>query len=68
MLTVARRNYTWKQGSQVELISSAKMYCQNKQQIKANDIFCSVKLCSTDTELDVATLHISTSVIVELIF
>ena len=42
------------------------MYWQNKQQIKASDIFCSVKLCSTDTELDVVTFHIATSVTVEL--
>lgn len=39
MLTVGGRNYTLEQGCQIELISGAKRYCQNKQQIKVNDIF-----------------------------
>ena len=42
------------------------MYCQSKQQIKAKDIFCSVKLCGTDTALDVVTFHIASTVTVEL--
>lgn len=65
MLTVAGRNYTWKQGCQVELISSAKMHCQNTK-LKPMIFFCSVKLCNTDTELEVVTLNISTLITVEL--
>lgn len=46
-------------GCQVGWISG-KRYCQNKQQITVNEIFCSVKLCSTNTE------YISILVTVEL--
>ena len=42
------------------------MSCQSKQHIKAKDIFCSVKLCSTDTVLDVVTFHIAAALTVEL--